>query len=36
MKKLLQQVRFIARVIADDISIISAMCFRKECDPEQA
>jgi len=36
MKKLLQKVRFITKVIVDDISIISAICFRKEYDLEQA
>ena len=34
MNKILQKMRFLAMVIADDISIVTSLCFRRGNDPE--
>ncbi len=36
MKKIFKKIRFMAMVIADDISIVASICFRRGHDLEMA
>ena len=36
MNKIFQKIRFMAMVIADDISILTSLYFRKEIEPEMS
>ncbi len=36
MKKIIKKIQFMAKIIADDISIVASMCFRRRNEPELA